>query len=184
MGGIFSVTFVLPVGGLGTSREEVAFMVPGGDDSREKAVLMARTLISTDDLGTPPGGVTLRGAWNFQTAPGWDTIYAPVFNMIERPIAPMLIVRVETDWYAHDTEFRYVLQPGEGISGSHSLPIGQALFVPREEIALRDCGEEELAAIRASREDFAREKAASTRTTAYGVPYSPHYLETSRRRPR
>jgi hypothetical protein len=180
--GIFSITFVLPVGGLGTSREEVAFTVPGGDDSREKAVLMARTLISTDDLGTPPGGVTLRGAWNFHTAPGWDTIYAPVFNVIERPIAPMLIVRVETDWYAHDTEFRYVLQPGEGISGSHSLPIGQALFVPREEIVLGDCGEEELAAIRASREEFSREKAAVTRNTAYGLPYSPHYAQASRAR--
>ena len=30
-------------------------------------------------------------------------------------VAPMLIVRVETDWYAHDSEFRYVLQPGEAI---------------------------------------------------------------------
>jgi hypothetical protein len=92
----------------------------------------------------------------------------------------MLIVRVETDWYAHDTEFRYVLQPGEGISGSHSLPIGQALFVPREEIVLGDCGEEELAAIRASREEFSREKAAVTRNTPYGLPYSPHYLQASR----
>ena len=40
----------------------------------------------------------------------------------------MLVVRVETDWYAHETEFRYVLQPGEGISGSHSMPIGQVLL--------------------------------------------------------
>ena len=49
--------------------------------------------------------------------------------MIERPVAPMLIVRVETDWYAHETEFRYVLQPGEGISGSHTMPIGQSVFL-------------------------------------------------------
>jgi hypothetical protein len=100
--------------------------------------------------------------------------------MIQRPVAPMLIVRVETDWYAHDTEFRYVLHPGEGISGSQSLPIGQVLFTPREEFALRDCGEEELAAIRQSREVFSREKAALMRNTAFGLPYSPHYAHTSR----
>jgi len=25
-----------------------------------------------------------------------DTVYTPVFNMIERPVAPMLVIRVET----------------------------------------------------------------------------------------
>ena len=59
--------------------------------------------------------------------------------MIERPVAPMLVVRVETDWYAHETEFRYVLQAGEGISVSPTLPIGQVFFVPREEVTFRDC---------------------------------------------
>ena len=64
--------------------------------------------------------------------------------MIERPVAPMLVVRVETDWYAHETEFRYVLQPGEGIHGAHNLPIGQVFFVPRERVTMRDCTEDEL----------------------------------------
>jgi hypothetical protein len=54
------------------------------------------------------------------------------------------------------------------------------LFTPREEFALRDCGEEELAAIRQSRDVFSREKAALTRNTAFGLPYSPHYAHTSR----
>jgi hypothetical protein len=180
--GVFSVTFVLPIGGVGTSREEVAFLIPGVPESRENAVLMARTFIATEDLGTPAGAVTLRGAWNFRTPPGWDTIYTPVFNMIERPVAPMLVIRVETDWYAHDSEFRYVLAPGEGISGSHSLPIGQVLFVPREEITLRDCAEEDLEAIEQSRQQFSRAKSALTRNTAYGLPYSPHYFQASRAR--
>ena len=35
---------------------------------------------------------------------------------------------------------------GEGISGEHSMPIGQVFFVPREEVTMRDCTEEELAA--------------------------------------
>ena len=107
-------------------------------------------------------------------------MYTPIFNAIERPVAPMLVVRVETDWYAHESEFRYVLQPGEGMSIAHSMPIGQAFFVPREQITVRDCNDDELAAIRRSQEEFSREKASVELTTSYGVPYSPHYLRKSR----
>jgi hypothetical protein len=102
--------------------------------------------------------------------------------MIERPVAPMLVVRVETDWYMHETEFRYVLQPGEGISGSPTMPIGQVLFVPREEITMREVTDAELAAIRESQADFERHKAAHTMTTAYGMTFSPHYSQRSRER--
>jgi hypothetical protein len=177
---LFSLTVVLPVGSIGMIKEDVAFMVADPPISRDEAVRVARTFIVPEDLGTPPGALSLRGATNFQTPPGWDTVYTPVFNMIERPVAPMLVVRVETDWYAHETEFRYVLQPGEGVSASHSMPIGQVFFVPREEIILRDCTEEELEAINQSAEKFSREKSAVKLTTAYGVQYSPHYLRQSR----
>src|SRR5438034_10632506 len=122
--------------------------------SREAALAVACVFLVPEDIGTPPGAIALRGATNFQTPPGWDTVYTPVFNMIERPVAPMLVVRVETDWYAHETEFRYVLQHGEGIAGAHNMPIGQVFFVPREEITMRDCSQEELAAIRQSKEEF------------------------------
>src|SRR5256714_15307317 len=140
-------------------KEEVAFMTRKPPMSREMALGITRALVVPEDLGTPPGALALRGATNFQTPPGWDTVYTPIFNMIERPVAPMLIVRVETDWYPHETEFRYVLQPGEGISGTHSMPIGQGFFVPREEVTMRDCTEEELAAIRKSQTEFYTEKA-------------------------
>src|SRR5262245_19541284 len=140
---LFSMTIAQPVGGIGIVREEIAFAVPNPPISKDEAALTARTFIVPDDLGTPPGALSLRGAFNFQTPAGWDTVYTPVFNMIERPIAPMLVVRVETDWYAHETEFRYVLQPGEGITASHSMPIGQVFFVPREDVAFRDCSKEE-----------------------------------------
>src|SRR5205807_4750169 len=130
--------------------------------------------------GTPPGALALRAATNFQTPAGWDTVYTPIFNMIERPMAPMLVVRVETDWYAHETEFRYVLQPGEGVSGSHTMPIGQVVFVQREDITLRDCTEPELGAIRESQPNFANQKPAHKMTTAYGMSYSPHYAQKSR----
>ena len=177
---LFSVTVALPVGGIGMTREEVAFMVKKPPITAADAKLIARTFVVPEDLGTPPGAISLRGATNFQTPQGWDTVYTPVFNTIERPAAPMLIVRVETDWYAHETEFRYVLQQGEGITGAYSLPIGQVFFVPREEITLRDCNPGELAAIRQSKEEFAREKAAHKTMTPYGLEYSPHYLRQSR----
>src|SRR5438552_4174357 len=177
---IFTVTVALPVGSIGMIKEDVAFGVPNPLISREEAARMARAFIVPEDLGTPPGALSLRAATNFQTPAGWDTVYAPVLNMIERPIAPMLVVRVETDWYAHETEFRYVVQPGEGISATHTMPIGQVFFVPREEVALRDCTDEEVEALLHSAEKFAREKAASKLTTPYGLQYSPHYLRQSR----
>jgi SEC-C motif len=177
---IFSLAVVFPVGGTGKLREDVTFMPGAPAMSRELALHIAQSLFAQGDLGTPAGAVTLRGAWNFQTQPGWDSVYTPIFNAIERPVAPMLVVRVETDWYAHESEFRYVLQPGEGMSVAHSMPIGQVFFVPREQITLRDCSEEELAGIRRSQEEFSREKVSAEVTTPYGVPYSPHYLRQSR----
>jgi hypothetical protein len=177
---VFTVTFQLPVGGIGATKEQVELMVPATPEFRETASLMARMFIAPDDLGTPAGAVTLRGAYNFQTPAGWDTVYTSIFNMIERPAAPVLVIRVETDWYVHDTEFRYVLQPGETISASHNLPIGQVFFVPREKITLRDGTEEEIAARQKSSEAFYIDKAAAKVKTAYGLEHSPHYLRKSR----
>jgi hypothetical protein len=177
---LFSVTYQLPVGGLGATKEEIKLMIPATPESKETASMMARMFIAPDDLGTPPGGVTLRGAYNFQTPAGWDTVYTSIFNMIERPAAPALVIRVETDWYVHDTEFRYVLLPGETISASHNLPIGQAFFVPREKVTLRDGTEEEIAARQKISQEFFDEKAASKIKTAYGLEHSQHYLKKSR----
>ena len=177
---MFTITISMPIGSIGAIREDVEFHRKDVPLNRDQALLMLRQLIMPEDLGTPPGALALRAATNFQTPPGWDTVYTPVFNMIERPIPAMLVVRVETDWYVHETEFRYVLQPGEGISASRTMPIGQVVFVSREEIALRDCNDEELAALRQSQEEFSREKTSAEVTTSYGVPYSPHYLRQSR----
>ena len=177
---LFSLTVTLPVGSVGMIKEEVTFMTANPPISRDEAMGVARTFIVPEDLGTPPGALALRGATNFRTPPGWDTVYPGVLNMIERPAAPVLVVRVETDWYAHETEFRYVVQPGEGISATHTMPIGQVFFVPREDISLRDCSEEEVQALKESAEKFQRDKAAFKLTTAYGLQYSPHYLKQSR----
>lgn len=177
---VFSVTYQLPVGGVGAIKEEVKLMVDATPESKQTASMMARMFIAPDDIGTPTGAVTLRGAYNFQTPSGWDTVYSSIFNMIERPSAPVLVIRVETDWYVHDTEFRYVLLPGETISVSHNLPIGQAFFVPREKITLRDGTPAEIAARQKSSEEFYDNKRAAKVKTAYGLEHSPHYLRKSR----
>lgn len=178
---IFAVTLTLPLGGIGVLKEEVQVLSPAAV-TRDAALAVARVFLVPEDMGTPAGALALRGAFNFKTAPGWDTIYTPIFNMIERPVAPMLIVRVETDWHVHDTEFRYVLQPGEGISVSQSIPIGQVLFVPREEITFRDSTDQELEALRAQQAEFRQQKAAAAQKTPYGLTVSPHYLRESRAR--
>jgi hypothetical protein len=176
---IFQVTMSLSVGSVGMLKEEVTF-VGAPMLSREAALAVARVFLVPEDMGTPPGAIALRGATNFSTPPGWDTVYTPIFNMIERPVAPMLVVRVETDWYTHETVFRYVLQAGEGITLEHSLPIGQVFFVPREQITMRACTSDELQALDASRQEFSRQKAAVQQKTTYGLTYSPHYLRQSR----
>ncbi len=177
---VFSVTVSMPIGSIGMMKEDVAFSSKKVPMSRETALSIFRAFVIPEDLGTPPGAISLAGATNFQTPAGWDTVYTSIFNMIERPVAPMLVVRVETDWYAHETEFRYVLQPGEGIQGARNMPIGQVFFVPREEITMRDCTEEELAELNKSRAEFFQEKAASKISTPYGLQYSPHYSRQSR----
>src|SRR5205823_7305400 len=141
---------------IGMIKEDVAFVTKKAGISRETALSVMRAFIVPEDLGTPPGAISMRGATNFKTPPGWDTVYTPIFNMIERPVAPMLVVRVETDWYAHESEFRYVLQPGEGIQGARNMPIGQVFFLSLEEITLQDCSLAEVAEIRRSQEEFFR----------------------------
>src|SRR6187402_2773193 len=176
---IFQVTMSLSVGGVGMMKEEVTFVRPPML-SREAALAVMRAFLVPEDMGTPAGAVALRAATNFQTPTGWDTVYTSILNMIERPVAPMLAIRVETDWYAHETEFRYVLQAGEGMTLEHSLPIGQVFFVPREPVTLRAGTEEELKTFEASRHEFNHQKAAATQKTSYGLSYSPHYLRESR----
>jgi hypothetical protein len=179
---VFTVTYQIPVSGHGATRREIKMHIQDTPQTREIAHLMPEMFIAQDDIGTPTGAVTLRGAWNFQTPAGWDTVYTPIFNVIERPIAPMLVIRVETDWHVHDTEFRYVLQPGETISASHNIPIGQVMFVPREEVTFRDGTEQEIAERHKASQAFYNEKSQTKVKTSYGLEYSPHYQRTSRQK--
>jgi hypothetical protein len=95
-------------------------------------------------------------------------------------VAPVLVTRVETDWYVHDSEFRYILSPGEIITVSHNLPIGQVFFVPREEPTFRDGTEQEIAERQKTSMKFFDEKAVNKKKTPYGMEYSPQYQQMSR----
>lgn len=179
---IFTALFTLPMGSIGMMKEEVPFLAKDAPITPEVALTMVRGFVVPDFFGSPAGAVTLRGATNFSTPEGWDTVYTPIFNILERPIAPMMVVRVETDWFPHETEFRYVLQPGEGMPGSHRLPVGQVFFIPREETELLDCTEEEVEELRRAKDEYFKEKAEHKKTTRYGLQYSPHYVHQSRLR--
>ena len=178
---IFVVTMRMPVGGVGMVKEEVN-VLNAPMLSKENALKVARVFLVPENMGVPPGAVALRGSTGFMTEDGWDTVFSPILNMLERPMAPMLVVRVESDWYAHDAEFRYVLQPGEGITVAQSIPIGQIYFVPREEITMRNCTDAELKTIHESQKAFLQHKGEATQQTSYGLTYSPHYLRQSRAR--
>ncbi|MDR0779400.1 MAG: hypothetical protein LBF16_01735 [Pseudomonadales bacterium] len=177
---IFFINYQLSLGGVGLRKEEVKLMVPETPGFKETALAIARMFIAPDDIGTPEGAVTLRGAYNFQTPPGWDTVFSGVLNLVSRPVAPVLVTRVETDWYVHDSEFRYVLTPGDMITVSHNLPIGQAFFVPREDITFRDGSEQDMEARRIASKAFFDEKATHKVKTPYGMEYSPLYQRKSR----
>src|SRR5437660_9508079 len=77
---VFSVAVTLPVGSTGMIKEDVAFASREPSISSDEATQMVRAFMVPEDLGTPPGALSLRGATNFQTPPGWDTVYTPVFN--------------------------------------------------------------------------------------------------------
>ena len=173
---IFTATVSLPVGGFGASKKEVVF--PDGVPTMpgEVAMHLVERFIAVGDLGTPAGGITLRGAWNFQTPSGWDTVYAPVFNAIERPVVPMLVVRVETDWHAHESEFRYVLQPGEGMSVEHNMP--SAGVLPRASKSRRATARKRKSRPSVS-EQFSRESSSSPHP--YGMPARTIFARAGRR---
>jgi hypothetical protein len=87
----------LSIGGVGMMKEEVAFVGAPMLSREAGAGGDARVPGALKDMGTPAGAIALRAATNFQTPAGWDTVYTSILNMIERPVAPMLAVRVETD---------------------------------------------------------------------------------------
>src|SRR5262245_10364722 len=135
-------------------------------------------LFSSPNLGGAiAGSVGLLGAANFTTPGGWDTIYTGVLNNPSPSCLPVLTVRVETDWFSLDTEFRYVLQPGDSIGAGHGDPIGQVFFVSREAFSLRAGSARESASFQESFDRFQAEKRADQMETSSKFKYSPVYTK-------
>lgn len=136
----------------------------------------------TTNLNAPPGGIGIRGAFDFVTPEGWDTIYLGVVNETARPQIPILTARIETDWYPQNTEFRYAMQPGDVLMVSGGAPIGQVLFVPRETISLAPASEDEVKGFVDRQEAYWTERAEKERTTPYGALIAHHYRDLQRER--
>ena len=134
------------------------------------------------NVNAPQGGVGLRGAHDFVTPEGWDTVYTSVLNRTERPSLPVLTARIETDWYTQPTEFRYVLQPGEILSANGQSPVGQVIFVPREPVRLRAGSEADRAAFLERQQAYWAERATKERATNFGTLYSYHYRDMQKAR--
>lgn len=134
----------------------------------------------TTNLNAPQGGIGIRGAFDFVTEEGWDTVYLGVMNETARPQIPILTARIETDWYPQNTEFRYVLQPGDVLVVSGGAPIGQVLFVPREVVTLDPATPDDVASFLDRQEAYWTERASKERTTPYGALTSHHYRDVQR----
>ncbi|TAK76872.1 MAG: hypothetical protein EPO16_06565 [Dehalococcoidia bacterium] len=134
------------------------------------------------NLDAPAGGVGIRGAFDFVTPEGWDTVYFGVLNEPARPHIPVLTARIETDWYPQNTEFRYSMQPGDVLVASGGAPVGQVMFVRRESVELTPATEAEVHSFVARQEQFWTERSAKERTTPYGALISHHYRDQQRAR--
>lgn len=134
----------------------------------------------TTNVNAPAGGIGIRGAFDFVTEEGWDTVYTGVMNETTRPQIPILTARIETDWYPQNTEFRYAMQPGDILVVSGGAPIGQVFFIPREAINLTPASEEDMQAFVARQEQYWTERATKERTTPYGALIAHHYRDEQR----
>lgn len=180
---LFASRFLMPANGTGVWSWELTRVSPACTWSEEEILAVREALVRSGSLWLPPGAVALRGATDFRTPPGWDTVFTGVLNQPQSPTLLALSARVETDWYAFDTEFRYVLQAGEILSGSGRNPVGQAFFVPRVGTDLRTARGDEVEAFRSQQDAFMARKLAHRSTNAMGLEFDTAYREASRAAP-
>jgi hypothetical protein len=175
---VFAISSTPSAGGGGLMSDDLIYRDPHYRVPDEEMRALKDALVT--NLDTPPGAVGLRGAYDFRTPDGWDAVYTGVLNKPEPPCVPVLSVRVQADWYAHNTEFRYVLQPGEAVSAGGVSPVGQVFFIPREEVRLADGSTAAVEAFRNNQRQYWQEKSADRLVAPYGLAYSPHYRKVSR----
>ena len=172
----FTLRYTFSGVGPGRWTEELVHHDAGVDMGDDQIMRRRDALFSVANLAqAQPGSVGLRGATNFVTPEGWDTVFTGVLNDTTPPRLPVVSVRVETDWFAMESEFRYVLQPGDSLSAGPGDPVGQAFFVPREPVTARPASSEEQASFDEAFERYQRDKRAEEIQTPSGFRYSPAY---------
>lgn len=178
---LFTLRLHIPGSGLGVWSQDLSFRSPdcGLDDTG--IVGLRDALLRMNSLWAPPGAVALRGNVDFRTPPGWDLVCTGVFNQSAPPRSFVFTARVQADWYAFETEFRYVLEPGEVVAGSGRIPVGQVFAVPRHELELREASSEEAEAFRTDQAEFLMSKMPLKQTNAMGLQYDTVYREAARR---
>jgi hypothetical protein len=163
-------------GGAGQWTEELIYQDPAIAMADSEIFGLRDALFDAPNLGSAiPGSVGLRGATNFVTPEGWDTVYTAILNNPVPPTIPVLTVRVETDWFAFDTEFRYVLQAGDSLWAGSGDPIGQVFFLPRGSATLRVGSDEDMQSFEQRFESFQANKRSDKVETPTGFRYSPAY---------
>jgi hypothetical protein len=167
-------------GGGGLDAHELQFAEEGLD--LDTAQVLAQLDALTVNLNGPPGAVGIRGAFDFVTPEGWDTVYLGVLNELQPPHVPVLAARIETDWYPQPTEFRYALGTGQTVSVAGSAPIGQVFFVPRESADLKEGSAQDAAQFEEREREYWTERAAKERPTNFGTIHSYHYRDVQRDR--
>ena len=179
---LFSAMYSVVMGATSAREDEIVMhrQVAGLDDKAVEMLIQA--LIVPTHFGTPTGGVGLRGSTFFRTEEGWDTVFTSILNHVDPPVVPMLSVRVETDWFSQDTEFRYILQPGDVMQISASTPIGQVFFIPREETVLEDATPQDIANFHRSAAEFQASKAPHQTASPFGMSFSPYYKQQQKGR--
>ncbi len=178
----FVITEKPAAGGGGTGNRKLKFYNEHAGVERAEIHGLVDSLIN--NVHSPDGGVGLRGAYHFFTPEGWDTVYTGVMNELRVPAVPCLTIRVQTDWYLHATEFRYVLQKGDSISASAHAPVGQVFFVPREAVTLSPVSRQETTRRLKEKSDYLGRKPQLAQHTNYGAYYDNQYRTESRERRR
>ncbi|PKN83112.1 MAG: hypothetical protein CVU47_00460 [Chloroflexi bacterium HGW-Chloroflexi-9] len=144
----------------------------------------ARTLLTALFAGAnaPPGVIGIRSAYLFVTPDGVDTVVTSLFNDIVRPLVTPLTTRVQTDGESQVLACWYVLKPGLTFSIVGDAPIGQAFFLPREEILSRDASPVEEQQFVETQEQYWAERATKAKTTGYGATFTYHYRDHQKAR--
>ena len=181
-GRLFSFRYSIPGGGAGVWTEDLVYRAPDGDLSDDEIAVRRDAVLRMASLWAPAGAVALRGQCDFRTPAGWDTVFTGMLNQASPPHLFAFTARVETDWYAFETEFRYVLQVGDLLSGSGTMPVGQVFLVPRDEITIEAADAMAVEEFRAQQARTVAEKLAHRRATATGLEYDVYYREKSRGR--